>query len=356
MLFVFVINYFHYGFKPWDNIRKTLPFALIALTIVLFTQSVQFGGNINFEQQHTLAYWQRPFAWLDSIVFYLYQLIYPYHLSASYTLFPKFIAQQAWFYPLALLPLGLGYWLWLKRKTSPMLVFSVALFVAGFFTTSGLLSFFFQQYSLVTDRYLYFAMLGIALLVASIFKSDNKIKQGLIIGVLIVFTGLSAFRQIPLWQSEFALWSHSVRYELSEQYALENLNAVYANRAVSFHNKGNAFKIAGENERAITYFTKAIDQYPKHFKNRLGMSFNSRGTLLFHQKKYEKSLSDFIQTVKLEPDNNDANVNKILLHSILKQCKQAYIALDFAHKNQVKLQKIRLADLQKRCPKNRPLS
>ncbi|SMN11394.1 hypothetical protein SPBRAN_1666 [uncultured Candidatus Thioglobus sp.] len=54
------------------------------------------------------------------------------------------------------------------------MVFSVLLLIAGFFTTSGLVSFAFQKYSLVADRYLYFSMIGVALLVASILFKTNK--------------------------------------------------------------------------------------------------------------------------------------------------------------------------------------
>ncbi len=59
--FVFIINYFHYGFKLSKNIEKILPFALIALVFVLITGSAQFSANTNFAQ-YTLDFWQRPFA------------------------------------------------------------------------------------------------------------------------------------------------------------------------------------------------------------------------------------------------------------------------------------------------------
>ena len=109
---------------------------------------------------------------------------------------PKFISAQWWFYPLAFVPLFLGYLLWLRRKNQPLLVFAAALFIAGFFTTSGFVSFVFQQHSLVADRYVYFAMIGIALLIGTIFsKVDQKIWQNLIISILIIFASLSAFRQ-----------------------------------------------------------------------------------------------------------------------------------------------------------------
>ena len=200
--FVFIINYFHYDFKIAKNIEKTLPFALIALIGIIVAHSVQSKFNIH-TSEYAIAFWQRPFAWLDGIVFYLYKIIYPYHLSASYMLSPKFISVQWWFYPLALVPFALGYFLWLRRKTQLILVFAAVLFVAGFFTTSGFVDFSFQKLSLVADRYVYFAMIGVALAVANL--ADRKYWRVLLLGVLLIFAALSAFRQIPIWQNPIKL-------------------------------------------------------------------------------------------------------------------------------------------------------
>ncbi|SMN00586.1 FOG: TPR repeat [uncultured Candidatus Thioglobus sp.] len=346
--FVFLINYFHYGFKLSKNIEKTLLFALIALLFITLAQLVQSQYHLGIFD-YTIDIWQRPFAWLDSIVFYVIKLIYPYHLSASYTLSPQFIAQQWWFYPLALLPLGLGYLLWLKRKSYPILVFATLLFVAGFFTTSGLMSFGFQKYSLVADRYLYFAMVGVALLIAVIFsKTDKIIKQGLIIMILLIFTALSAFRQIPIWQSALKLWTHSVKYELSVQYAHESLAAVINNQGVALYR-------AGKSQQALVYFNKAIKIFPEEYhstKKFLSDPFANRGASLLIQKEYSKALSDFNQALKIDPSHFWANTHKINTLLKLKQCDQAHTAVSFARKNQVKLKKTALADLRKNCANN----
>ena len=304
--FVFLLNYFHFGFKLRKNIEKTLPFVLIALIFVLITSSVQ-RSTVDFAQ-YSLAFWQRPFAWLDSIVFYLYKIVYPYHLGASYTLSPKFISAQWWFYPLALMPAGLGYFLWLRRKTQPLLIFAVALFVAGFFTTSGFVSFAFQIFSLVADRYVYFAMIGIALLIGAIFsKVDKKVWHGLIISVLIVFASLSAFRQIPVWQNKGKLWLHSINYELRPQYAHENLGQY-------FNNTGVYLSKLKQYQQADIYFDKAINIYPKAIK-----AIYNKGLSYLRQKKYQQALDSFNQAIKINPNNVDVNNGKIdALTSLVK--------------------------------------
>ena len=379
--FVFLLNYFHFGFKLNKNIQKTLSFALIALVFVIITHSVQFKFNTDISE-YSIAFWQRPFAWLDSIVFYLYKIVYPYHLGASYTLSPKFISVQWWFYPLALVPLALGYLLWLRRKTQPLLVFAAVLFVAGFFTTSGFVSFSFQKFSLVADRYIYFAMIGTALAVANL--ADRKYWQVLLLGVLLIFAALSVFRQIPIWQKPFKLWSHSLNYEAMPQYAHENL-------AVHFDRKAKAFYNVGEYNQSITYFDKAIKLHPKHYTSNLSITIynkglallhlkkyqqaidyfdqankidpnyaytdNSRdgaiynkGFALLHLKKYQQALKHFNQAVKINPANINAHNGKIHLLASLKQCKKAKQAAAFARQHKVKLRESIAKDLHKACP------
>ncbi len=337
--FIFIINYFYYDFKLGKNIQKTLPFALIALVFVLIANSVQLGIKVDFAQ-YSLAFWQRPFAWLDSIVFYLYKIIYPYHLSASYMLSTKFITQQWWFYPLALVPLALGYLLWLRRKTQPILLFAVALFVAGFFTTSGFVDFSFQKFSLVADRYVYFAMIGVALAVANL--ADRKYWQVLLLGVLLIFAVLSAFRQIPVWKNPLKLWSHSMNYEVTPSYARNNL-------AANFNNIGSSLVALKQYQQADVYFNKAINLYPK--KNpELSRTFYNKSVSHLRQEKYPQALDYSKQAIKISPNYADANNIKIHLLILLKQCKKAKQAAVFAQQHKIKLQEEIVKNLHKVCP------
>ena len=284
---------FHYGFKLGKNIQKTLPFALIALVFVIITHSVQFKFNADISE-YAIAFWQRPFAWLDSIVFYLYKIIYPYHLSPSYTLSPKFISVQWWFYPLALMPLALGVLLWLKREKYSLLVFSSVLFVAGFFTTSGFVDFGFQRYSLVADRYIYFAMIGTALAVANL--ADRKYWRILLTSILLIFAALSAFRQIPIWQNPLKLWSHAINYEVTPNYARNNLG-------IYFNNTGIYLSKLKQYQQAQLYFDKAINLYHKKH-SKAGEVIYNKGLSYVKQKKYQQAIVYFDKAINITPPNN----------------------------------------------------
>ncbi len=337
--FVFIINYFHYGLKLRKNIGKTLPFALIALIFVIIAYAVQSKYDANVAK-YALAVWQRPFAWLDSIVFYLYKIIYPYHLGTSYTLSPKFITQQWWFYPLALVPFALGYFLWLKRKTQPLLVFAAVLFVAGFFTTSGFVSFSFSRYSLVADRYIYFAMIGTALVVANLV--DKKHWQVLLLGVLLIFAALSAFRQIPIWQNPIKLWSHSVNYEIDRNYAYNNLGTSLISKAIAF---GDIKKY----QQADVYFDKALRHFSKN-KHKISQIYFNKGSFFYRRKKYQQALVEFNKAIQNNFNYIEAYKWSIASAIYSNQCQQGKKTRALAQKNKVKVDAGALRVLQVRCP------
>ena len=337
--FVFIINYFYYDFKLGKNIQKTLPFALIALTFVIIAYAVQSKYDANVAK-YALAVWQRPFAWLDSIVFYLYKIIYPYHLGTSYTLSPKFITQQWWFYPLALVPFALGYFLWLRRKTQLILVFAVVLFVAGFFTTSGFVSFSFSRYSLVADRYIYFAMIGTALVVANL--ADRKYWQVLLFGVLLIFAVLSAFRQIPIWQNPIKLWSHSVNYEIDKNYAYNNLGTSLISKAIAF---GDIKKY----QQADVYFDKALRHFSKN-KHKISQIYFNKGSFFYRRKKYQQALVEFNKAIQNNFNYIEAYKWSIASAIYSNQCQQGKKTRALAQKNKVKVDAGALRVLQVRCP------
>ncbi|SMN01528.1 O-GlcNAc transferase [uncultured Candidatus Thioglobus sp.] len=350
VLFVFLINHFHYHFSLKNNIYKTLPFAIIALCMVIVAYLIQSKYALNFSE-YLIPFWQRPFAWLDSIIFYSYQLIFPYNLSASYALSPQFIIQQWWFYPLSLIPLLAGWALYLVRHKYPLLVFSVLLFIAGFFTTSGLVSFAFQKYSLVADRYLYLSMMGVGLFVASILaKTDKKQLWFLLSGIVLVYGSLSAFRQIPIWQSPIDLWVHSQQFEVNSSYAQGN---AHESLQASYYNKGLAFANAGDIQQALEYFDKVIANYSTNRPYELKHSdlFYNRGIIMFRQKKYQQALENFNQAIKIKPKNIAAYNGKIVMFIDLKQCKKSWDEIQKMREKQIKIPKDLLATLQRVCKK-----
>ncbi|SMM97954.1 hypothetical protein SPONN_797 [uncultured Candidatus Thioglobus sp.] len=340
-LIIFAINYFHYGFKLKHNIIRTLPFGLIALIAAIIIINIQSHGIVD---NQVATYTQRPVIWLNSIALYLKQLIYPANLNAVYGLPVPYMVHQWWFAIFPIIPLSLGVYFWIVRKKQPLLLFASSLFLIGFLPTSGFASFSFQLVSVVADRYLYFSMLGVALLIASIFSTDKIIKQGLIIAVLVGFSALSVFKQIPIWNNELKLWQYVVNHAQYDSY--------YAKRALgsAFHNEGWALAKRGKNQQALAILDNLIANQFNHKLYFIDNTFYLRGVIMMQQQKYQKALSDFSQSVAINAKNSDSREGKIAVFTALGQCFNAQTEIDLMHQQQFKTPAFLLIDFQKKCP------
>lgn len=311
VLFIFAINHLYYRCNLLDNLLQSAPFIAITFAAVIAAHKIQSSYGLNFSD-YEIAHWQRPFVWFDSIVFYLAKIIYPYNLGASYALSPKFITQQWWFLPLAAVPPVLAVGLWFIRRRLPLLVLAAVLFVFGFLATSGLVSFAFQKYSLVADRYMYFAMVGIALAAAVLLEKAGKNCMAGAAAVLILLATLSAFRQIPIWHDAIKLWMHSRDFEARTSYATTNIAPV-------FYNKGISLALEGKLDEALWHFDDVLTHHPKgqKYEKKYTDLFFNRGVIMFKYQKYQLALDDFDQALAIDPENAAAqNARKQVLQSM----------------------------------------
>jgi len=76
---------------------------------------------------------------------------------------------------------------------------------------------------------------------------------------------------------------------------------------------GISFGEAGEYEKAIACFDKAIELNPEDAK-----AYNNRGLAYANLKQYERAIEDYNKAIKLNPDLTMAYVNRELAISILE--------------------------------------
>jgi tetratricopeptide (TPR) repeat protein len=111
---------------------------------------------------------QRPFVVADSISFYLQRIVWPINLIPDYGRWPaKVVASPSSYYTWIVSVMLLAILIVCIRQ-APRIALGIFLILAGIFPFLGFLSFDFQWFSTVADRYAYLGMLGIAFLVATI--------------------------------------------------------------------------------------------------------------------------------------------------------------------------------------------
>ncbi len=136
-------------------LRRAAPLAALSIVAIWVTRQAQHGAGAAAD-----PLWLRPLVALDALQFYLAKLVWPASLSLDYGRTTSSLSQAgsfAWCWILPLLVLG-GAWA-LRRRWPPAL-FGAAIFLSALLPTLGLVSFAFQSFSNVADRYAYLALLG----------------------------------------------------------------------------------------------------------------------------------------------------------------------------------------------------
>lgn len=259
------------------------------VVIAFITSSVQ-------SHSQTYPFWLRPLIWMDAAAFYLYKLLLPVSLAASYARTPNYVTVQWWFSVIWIIPAGIGLLLWQTRKKFPLMGLSALLFIIGFLPVSGLVNFVFQAWSTVADRYLYFSMLGTGLFFAALCsRIREKWQWGIVFSVVAFFTIWSAIVQTPTWKDSIVLWNHCLKVTPAEFRA-------YTNRGIAYSRTKN--------------YDKALQDYNKALSMGRPSSilFNNRGKIFATRKQFEKALSDFNSAIAIQPDYAGAYYNRGLLH------------------------------------------
>jgi hypothetical protein len=188
----------------------------------------------------------------DALAFYLAHVIAPLQLAVDYGRSPSWLIQQPIIWMNWLIPVVVGLMLWRygRRVARP----AFAIFVAALLPTLGLTTFDFQQHSTVADRYLYLAMLGVAMIVAAV--AQRWPRRG-VMAILI-------FLAFCCCQTFFHEWVWSDTERLFRQTLAVNPTSDLANNAIGMivGDQAMARDDPVLREESITYFERAIASNP----------------------------------------------------------------------------------------------
>jgi protein O-mannosyl-transferase len=164
--------------------------------------------------------WWRPFIAGDALAFYLRKLIFPVKLGIDYGRSPQWVMQSgvgyfAWIVPIALIIIA-------RARNARA---SIGVFVAALLPVLGFITFDFQEKSTTADHYLYLAMLGGAIAVASLFERSKPSMQPIFIAVIALLAGRTFF-QSRTWADSRTLFAHAVAVNPVSAIAYNNLYAV----------------------------------------------------------------------------------------------------------------------------------
>jgi len=168
--------------------------------------------------------WARPLVVTDTFAFYLYKILWPFHLVQDYGRHPQYIWEtgQIWWTWV----FSLGALIALLALRSRLVVLAIFLFVIPVLPVSGVVPFDMQQYSTPADHYLYQPLLGVALLLALLLRRPRvwlDVLTVLVLGVLAVLT----WRQTQAWRHPRALFEKMLQDNPRSWLAKNVLSGMY---------------------------------------------------------------------------------------------------------------------------------
>ncbi len=317
------------------SIIRLIPWFILTVPVIILTMRSQSAANIGA----VTPVLQRPLIMLDALAYYIYKLIIPIKIGPDYGRSPKFVLQQGFIYFTWLFPCILAVLCWVWRKKRPWLLASAGIFFIGVLPVLGLVPFIFQTISTVADRYIYFAMLGPAMITTWLILRNQKKRMIIVIlAGFLSFLGIQCFIQTGYWKNTEMIFRHSLRINPDSWMAYNNLGIIlgkkkkfkeagdYYNRSVQINpNYSRARYNLGYMLEKQNNFEQAIIQYNAALK--IDSSFieprNNLGILLAKMGKYKESAAQFSNALRINPEFAKAYYNMGVVLTMQRKYKES---------------------------------
>jgi tetratricopeptide (TPR) repeat protein len=281
---------------------------LVALPFAWIAKQEQPDSTILFHP----PFWARPLVMLDSFSFYLQKFIAPISLAADYTRTPREAMENGWIYYTWILPVTLAGLSYFKRKQWPWLGLGLGIFALGLLPASGIVSFQYQKFSTVADRYVYYAMPGLALIVAGIVDTlRSQTVRWMAAGPLAIFAILSSF-QISVWADTETLLNHSLAH--------------YPKSLIGHTNLGFYLHMRQRYDRAAYHFGQALELAggdDPNMRSNYGAALGGIG-------EFDEAVKQLNSATESDPTNANAWYNLGMVHLKAQQPTRAVAALEKA--------------------------
>ena len=289
------------------DLWRSLPFfALAAATgvVTLWFQSHRAIGASMLDVRND-SFWSRLAGAGWAIWFYLYKALLPVHLSFVYPRW-RIDATQVLSYVPGLLVVAAFLVCWrYRRGWGKAVLLGPGYFVVMLLPVLGFLNIYFMRYSLVSDHWQYFAIIGpIALGAAGITWgcrcsgwTQARLARA-VGGALLLALGLLTWKEASTYTSVKALWTATLA---------QNPDA-----GIAHNNLGTLLLEQGHANEAIAHFERALALQP----NAADVHCNLGGALV-GQGRLDEAMRHFQQALEIQPDSAQAHNN--LGNALLQQ-------------------------------------
>jgi protein O-mannosyl-transferase len=288
-------------------LREKIPlFVLALLSSIVAYIAQQQGGSVGSLESFPMSV--RVSNAFISYVFYIDKMIWPTDLAALYP-YP-----YPWTWPLwvvmgaALAVVSATFTVILKAKRFPWLAVGWLWYVGTLLPVIGLVQ---VGSHTRADRYTYVPLIGLFIVLAwgipEIMKGWHYRKEALAAASALTLVSLIVvtWMQVGYWRNSLSLFDHTL--------------SVTEDNWIMLNNRGLVYGTAGNYERAIEDYDKAIKINPVYAK-----SYYNRALSYGNLGDHKRALADFDRSIKNDPKFVAAYYNRGMAYGQLGRYEQGY--------------------------------
>jgi hypothetical protein len=344
------------------------PMLLAALPAMLTTMLVQ---GMDVQASHP-AY-QRPIIAGFALFHYLSKLVVPYPLLIDSGFYPPIVLGSVLYKTYAVFAAVIVILVCAVRPLRRWLGVPLLIMVLGLLPVLGLVGFYFQNFSVVADRYMYLAMLGPALLAAWLVQPVKGARpRGVVAALVLVVLGIVAAVQVSHWQDAQTIAEHTQRHNPRSSTALSHLAMLDIRHAAEHDRLAEAMAKEGRidlakreqgeasalRSHAIKGLHQSLRYYPEFFpawrnliyalemENRL----DELAAVIEYLDAWERRDPSVAEELPLDPRKNAQLYLRLNRLADARRCLQEYLQ---AHPDDVGVQAL-LARIPATLPATRP--
>lgn len=314
-----VIDWFWFRLGWRDGLKRALPWIIVLTPVAIAAKMIQPGyppADYGIFARITVASF--------TLAFYLQKLIWPIGLTFDYGKTPEVVIAGNTFWRdiaiIAAMAMTAAV-LWRRFRAAGV---GAMLFAIALGTVLGLVPFTFQIYSTVGDHYVYWAMAGVGLIVASAARW-RAAWAGMF--VLIAMLSLLSARQVQVWRDAESVARHNMAVnpdswgsvcnvvvalgargdveaaiELAQQaVAMRDVGLTRKTLAEAMVLRGDAEAVGGNPSAAIETYHQAIEIYP-----RSPLVWTNLAATLAETGRLDEALEAYRKASDLDPANPTA--------------------------------------------------
>jgi len=270
------------------DVWRTVPFFTAAMALIPLT--VAFEHQAGAQIVRNDAFWSRLAGAGWGFWFYCYKALLPLNLSFVYPRWRIDPANMLSYLPGLLALLAFGVCWRYRQGWGKAGLFGLSYFLVMLLPALGFVNIYFMRYSLVSDHWQYFAILGpIAVAVAAltwalgVLGKRRPFLRPVVCGALLLALAVLTWRQSANYTNMETLWRTTLT---------RNPNALLA-----LNNLGLAVLEKGQVDEAMAYFRKALE-VDAGFVD----AHNSLGLVLLQEGHVQEAIAHFQEAVRLRPD------------------------------------------------------